>query len=341
MVMKRNAMRKNLLQSILKSLGRYIAIVMIIAVGASMFVGLLMTKTDMIATGQKYMDEQNMFDLRLISTYGWAQEQLDAISQIEGVVDAEGIIYVDAIAATSGGDEDSVYRFYTIPERINRVALRGGRMPQSANECLIDGYHMDDSVLGTQVTISRNNLSDTLNALVYDTYTVVGYVASPLYMDMNRGTTSVGNGSLANCFYLPAEGIDMDVFTEICITIPGDYDVYTKAYNDAMQDAADAMEPEVQRLARERFEDLRADALESYREGRQEYLDGLNEYKKAKHEAELELEDAYQQLLDGQQQITENEQKIPDAERQIASGKAALAAGQKELDEGPLRHRQR
>ena len=63
MVMKKNAMRKNLTQSIAKSFGRYIAIVAIIALGASIFVGLLMTKTDMVATGQKYMDEQNMFDL--------------------------------------------------------------------------------------------------------------------------------------------------------------------------------------------------------------------------------------------------------------------------------------
>ena len=80
MVMKKKAMRKNLTQSILKSFGRYIAIVAIIALGASMFVGLLMTKTDMVATGQVYMDEQNMFDLRIVSSYGWDQDQLDAIS---------------------------------------------------------------------------------------------------------------------------------------------------------------------------------------------------------------------------------------------------------------------
>ena len=85
MVMRRNAMRKNLLQSILKSFGRYIAIVMIIALGASMFVGLLMTKADMVATGQKFMDEQNMFDLRLVSTYGWGPEQLAAIEELDFV----------------------------------------------------------------------------------------------------------------------------------------------------------------------------------------------------------------------------------------------------------------
>ena len=55
MVMKRNAMRKNLRQSILRSFGRYIAIVAIIALGAGLFVGLLMTKSDMVATGQVFL----------------------------------------------------------------------------------------------------------------------------------------------------------------------------------------------------------------------------------------------------------------------------------------------
>ena len=88
MVMKKSAMRKNLTQSILKSLGRYIAIVAIIALGASLFVGLLMTKADMVATGQRFMDNQNMFDLRLISSYGWSEHSVEAVSKLDGVVDA-------------------------------------------------------------------------------------------------------------------------------------------------------------------------------------------------------------------------------------------------------------
>ena len=74
MVMKRNAMRTNLLQSILKSFGRYIAIATIIALGAGLFTGLLMTKTDMVATGQQFMDQQNMYDIRAVSNYGWSPE---------------------------------------------------------------------------------------------------------------------------------------------------------------------------------------------------------------------------------------------------------------------------
>ena len=118
MVMKRNAMRANLRQSILKSLGRYIAIAMIIALGAGIFVGLRMTKADMVATGQKYMDEQNMFDLRLATDYGWGREQLEKIAQLEGIVDAEALLYTDIIVRVGQSDDDSVYRFYSMPQYI-------------------------------------------------------------------------------------------------------------------------------------------------------------------------------------------------------------------------------
>ena len=138
MVMKRNAMRKNLRQSILNSFGRYVAIVSIIALGAALFSGLLMTKTDMVATGQDFVDKQNMFDIRLVNSYGWAQQQLDRAEKLEGIVDAEGVVYQDYIVTCQ--DESKVYRFYTIPERINLLSLRGGRMPEKPDECVLDGF---------------------------------------------------------------------------------------------------------------------------------------------------------------------------------------------------------
>ena len=170
MVMKRNAMRKNLRQSILKSLGRYLAIVAIIALGSGMFVGLLMTKRDMVATGQKYMDEQNMFDLRLLNSYGWRRDQVDAVAQMDGVVDAEGMVYLDAVANVGQRADDSVYRFYSLPETVNRVSLRGGRMPQAPDECLADGFRNSDEILGTTVTISDTNDESTLEAFAKKLY---------------------------------------------------------------------------------------------------------------------------------------------------------------------------
>ena len=331
MVMKRNAMRKNLRQSILKSLGRYIAIVAIIALGSGLFMGLLMTKTDMVATGQKYMDEQNMFDLRLMNSYGWTEEYLEQIKQLEGIVDAEGVSYLDLIARLGDSEEDSVYRFYTIPATVDLVALRGGRMPERPDECLADGFHFDDSVLGKTVTLSTDNDPDSLDCVVEKTFTIVGYVASPLYMDMNRGTTTVGSGSLSSFFYVPKEALDLDYYMEIHVTIPGDWYVYTEEYEQALEDSADALEPALQALADRRLEEVRAEAEEAYQEGLQEYSDGLTEYVEGKAEAEQELADAYQKLKDAEQEIADNEQRLTDGEQQIQQARETLKKSEKTL----------
>ncbi len=331
MVMKRNAMRRNLRQSIVKSLGRYIAIVLIIALGAALFVGLLMTKADMVATGQRFMDEQNMFDLRLMNSYGWDWVHLDAVRKLDGIEDAEEVLYLDLIARMNGAQEDTVYRFLAIPERVNKIALRGGRMPQGPNECLIEGFHRDDSILGTTVTIQSSNEEDALESITEHTLTVVGYVATPLYMDMNRGTTSVGNGSLSGFFYVPKQTLDMDYVPEINITIPGDFAVYTDAYNEALEAFSDKIEPELQILADQRLDSVRQEAEDAYQEGLEEYRDGLDEYYEKKAEADQELADARQELLDGEEDIADNEQLLKDGEDQIAAARVTLSENEMTL----------
>ncbi|MBQ8834865.1 MAG: FtsX-like permease family protein [Oscillospiraceae bacterium] len=325
--MKRNAMRTNLRQSILRSLGRYIAIVAIIALGAAIFVGLRMTKADMVATGQVYTDEQNMFDLRLVSTYGWGQEQLDqveALAEEMGLVDVEGQFYTDLIARMGDETEDSVYRFYTLPQSINLPVLVSGRMPESPDECLADGDENNDSIIGKQVTISEGNEEDALDSVRERTLTVVGRVSSPLYIDMNRGNTSIGSGVIQNYVYVLPEAFDVDYYTEIHVTIPGDYTVYSDEYNDAMDAMAEKLEPYLEPLAEERFQQVLADAKEAYADGIQELEDGLREFKDGKHEANEELKDAYFALKDGEQELTDNEEMLADGEQQLADAKKQL-----------------
>ena len=327
MVMKRNAMGKNLRQSIVKSLGRYIAIMAIIALGASMFVGLRMTKADMVATGQRYTDKQNMFDLRLVSSYGWGQKQLDAVKKLAseaGLSGVEGVFYTDLIAHGEDSDDEQVYRFYPVPQEINRLVLVAGRMPENPGECLIDGYTTDSSILGTTVILSSGNAEDTLEQMTQKEFTVVGRVSTPLYMDMNRGTTSVGNGRISNYFFLPQESFDVDYYTEIHVTIPGNYAIYSDAYNDALDAMAEKLEPMLQPLAEERFRQVRKDAQAAYKDGLAEYQDGVDQYQEEKAKAEQELADAKQKLLDGEEELKNNEQLLLDGEEQLEAGRKTL-----------------
>ncbi len=324
MVMKKSVMAKNLRQSILRSLGRYVAIAAIIALGAGIFAGLLATKTDMVATGQFYMDQQNMFDLRLLNPYGWTQKELDAIRQLDGIDEAEGAVTMDVIGRMGDDGEDSVYQLHTIQDTINKVYLRGGRMPQTPNECLADSMHASDSILGKTFRIADHNDSSTLENLNYTEYTVVGYVSSPLFMDLTRGNTTLGNGSVSAFVYVPREAFNVDYFTEITVTIPGEYEIYTDAYNDALDVVADKLEPILQPLAQQRYEQVRIDAQQQYDDGLKEYRDGFEAYEEAKKDAESELESARLELETAQLDMETNEKTLTDGEKQLEDAKKLL-----------------
>lgn len=331
MVMKRNALAQNLRQSILRSFGRYIAIAAIIALGAGLFAGLLMTKTDMIATGQRYTDEQNLFDIRVLGSFGWSDVSVDAFQALDAVAEAEGAISLDLIAKVGDKGEEGVYRFYSLPEQINKVALRMGRMPQAADECLADGFLGNRALLGKTVYLADSNAPDSLENMNYRAYRIVGLVSSPLYMDMNRGTTTVGSGSLTNYYYLPRAAFSIDYYTEINLTIPGNYSVYTKEYNNALEEAADLIEPEAERISRERFQSVVADAKQAYEEGYQAYLDGMQEYIDGKRKAVKKLEDAEQELLDAEQTLEENRIKLEDGQSALENGKLQLESARQQL----------
>ncbi len=327
--MKRNIMAKNLGQSIIKSFGRYIAIVAIIALGAGIFVGLRSTKSDMVATGQVFMDKQNMFDLRLISACGWGEDELAAVSLLHGIAQAEGVKALDVIAALHGSEEEVVLKLHSIPSMISKVRLLGGRMPQNAQECLIDGFFGGEQLLGSTVTLSSGNSEDTLDSLHSHSFTVVGYVSSPLYMDMSRGTTTLGNGSVSAYVYVPMDAFNTDYYSEIQVTVPGDYAVYTQQYDDAMTLVAEQLEPLLQRIAQQRLDQLRADAEQAYADGMAEYTQGLEEYQTARTDAFRELANARLELEDGEKEIADNRQTIEDSLLQ-------LDEGQKELDQNAL-----
>ena len=317
-------MGKNLRQTIKKSLGRYIAIVAIIALGAGMFVGLLTTKSDMIATAQEFTDDMNMFHLRLLNTYGWTAADVEAVSKLDGVASAEGAIMLDVLGHFGDNTEDAVYRLHAIPEAVTKVELMGGRMPEGPDECLMDGSHADDSVLGVQFTVSDGNESTTLESLSEHTFTVVGYVSTPLYMDMSRGSTTIGNGSLANYLYIPAETFSVDYFAEIDITIEGDYEIYSEALNQAMENMAEQLEPHITILAQYRYDDVLQQAQSEYADGIAQYQKGLFEYRRNCVKAATGMAEALLKLEEAQAEIDKNKQTLIEAETELKNGQAEL-----------------
>lgn len=334
MVMKKNMMRRNLWRSIRKSMGRYIAIMSIIALGAGLFVGLLSSKISMMETAQNYMDSQNMYDLTLLNDYGWSLEQVETVKQLPQVVDVEGTVYVDVIGTVGDSQTEAVYEVYSIPQQVNQLYLLEGRMPEAPNECLADANLQGSTDLNDLFRIGSANEEDTLESLNNQTFTIVGYVSSPLFMDTNRNNTTLGKGSVTSNIYISWEAFDVDYYSRIDVTVAGDYDAYTEVYNQAMDGVSEEIKPQVQALAQSRYEKLLADGWEEYNQGFAEYEDGLAAYNEGKQEAEQSLQDAKDALLEGERELEENQKLLDDGAVQLQEGIKLLEQTKKDLEDG-------
>ena len=127
---------------------------------------------------------------------------------------------------------------YSLTSGINDLCLQAGRLPEKADECVVDAWSFEESDIGKTVRLSENNSADTIDAFAYREYTIVGVANSPIYINYERGGTSLGNGTVSAFVYLPEDGFTLDYFTEIDVTFTDS----GRIYSDEYKAAADAME---------------------------------------------------------------------------------------------------
>lgn len=321
-----SGMIKTTIREIKQSFGRYMAIMAIVMLGVGLFTGLKATTPAMIVTENDYLLEQDFFDFRLLSTMGFDEGSVEELKELAEIADAEGAVSVDALCSFGEGNE-TVYKFHTVPETINRVVLTAGRMPEAADECLLDAALYREDAIGRQITVTDSNDEDILEMFKTRTFTAVGIVRSPYYINFERGTTSIGEGKVSAFLYVPQDAFDCDYLTELYATTKLRYNVYTDEYTDYIDGLQDKLEDKNRQLVQARYERITGEAKEKIDDAQKELDD-----KKA--EAEEELADARQKILDGEEELADAEKEIADAKKKIADGKKEIAEHEQELIDG-------
>lgn len=315
----KSMMKRNTFREIKKSFGRYFAILAIVALGVAFFSGLKITQSVMVHSADVYLKDLQFYDYRLVSTLGFTEENVEALAEKEDVRAAEGAISAEVLYKDAGENE-RVIKMHSITEKVNKLKLIAGEMPQSADECVVDSALFSEDAIGSKLVLSENNTTDDLDKFAYKEYTITGLVQSPCYIQFERGNTSIGNGRISGFAYILKDGFAVDYDTEIYIKFDEDYDIYSDEY-DSYMDAKEAdWEVYTKEQADIRYEKIVKDAQDELDEKKE----GLEE-KRA--EAEAELESAKQQLTDG-------ETEISDGKNQIASAKTELSAKASELQSG-------
>ena len=349
-----SAFGKDLRRSITHSWGRFLAIAIIAALGAGFYAGLRMTGPDMRLAGDEYYDGTSLADVRVVSTIGFDEAQIDALRDVEGVsavmpareADAiselDGVQYtlcfqsLDVDAAQASTCDDGFTVQSSDGSYLNRPILKSGTWPTKSDECLLssDTVWQTDVHIGDKVRLIEGT-QDLDDSFAEREFTVVGFVNSSYYTcSTNVGSTSLGSGRLTSFVFVPDSAFADDYpITEAFIAVDGARDLpwASDAYQAKVDEVANRIDAIADDLKASRIEGLQADAQAALDEKRAEY-----EQKKADALAQLDdgqatLDDSKAQLDSAAAELESAKTTIAQSESQLASGRAQYESGVAEL----------
>ena len=338
--MKKNILRKDFIMEIKKTMGRFVSIFFIVALGVAFYSGIRASEPSMRITADQYFDDSKLMDLKVMGTMGLTKADIKAIGKVSGIEAVEGGYSKDVLCPA--GDNEKVVHMMSMQKNFNQVSVVKGRLPEKAGECLVDedflGY--TDLKVGDTVTFHSGDGEALTDSLVTDTYKIVGIGNSPLYISFGRGSSTIGTGEISGFVVVDKASFDMDVYTEAYVKVSGaaEKTAFTDEYNnlsDAAKEAVSAIEEErcavrKQEIVDEANEKL-ADSEKTVNEKSQELEDAKKELESGKSKAAEELEKAKQQLTDGEAELADAKQQIADGETQLADAKAQLNEKQAQL----------
>ena len=338
--MKKNVLRKDFIIEIKKTMGRFVSIFFIVALGVAFYSGIRASEPSMRFTADQYFDDSKLMDLKVMGTMGLTKADIKAIGKVSGIEAVEGGYSKDVLCPV--GDNEKVVHMLSMQKNFDQVSLVEGRLPEKAGECLVDEDFLSytDLKVGDTVTFHSGDGEALTDSLVTDTYKIVGIGNSPLYISFGRGSSTIGTGEISGFVVMDKASFDMDVYTEAYVKVSGaeEKTAFTDEYNnlsDAAKEAVSAIEEErcavrKQEIVDEANEKL-ADSEKTVNEKSQELEDAKKELESGKSKAAEELEKAKQQLTDGEAELADAKQQIADGETQLADAKAQLNDKQAQL----------
>ena len=339
--MKKNVLRKDFIIEIKKTMGRFVSIFFIVALGVAFYSGIRASEPSMRFTADQYFDDSKLMDLKVMGTMGLTKADIKAIGKVSGIEAVEGGYSKDVLCPV--GDNEKVVHMLSMQKNFDQVSLVEGRLPEKAGECLVDEDFLSytDLKVGDTVTFHSGDGEALTDSLVTDTYKIVGIGNSPLYISFGRGSSTIGTGEISGFVVVDKASFDMDVYTEAYVKVSGaeEKTAFTDEYNnlsDAAKEAVSAIEEErcavrKQEIVDEANEKL-ADSEKIVNEKSQELENAKKELESGKSKAAEELEKAKQQLTDGEAELADAKQQIADGETQLADAKAQLNDKQAQLD---------
>lgn len=340
--MKR-ALLKDSVKEIKNTYKRFISILLMAFLGVGFFAGLRAASPDMIDTIDQFYEDNQVYDIQILSTLGLTETDIEELAKVDEVDKVVGSYETDGIIEIE--NKEIVTKLITIGE-INKPILVEGKLPQNADECVVEESFLKSNnkqigdTIEVEVEETTNDNGDKIAYLKNSQMKIVGTVQSPLYISRDRGTSKLGAGKINYYMYIPKENVNAnEVYTNICMKVKNEekYETSSPKYEDYIEQVKDNIE----QIKEQREQARRAQLVEI---ANQKITDAENELNTQKQDAETKINDAEKELKDARNKISSGEAEIAsnkkkadtqfaNAQKEIDNARAQLQAKEQELNQ--------
>lgn len=342
-------MRKDFRREVKHSFSRFLSILLISALGVAFFAGIRSASPAMLASADATYDSENLVDIRVLGTLGMTSDDIATLLSLDGVQSAEGIYTKDLLCETDSAIV--VAKILSLTDKINQIKVKEGRFPERYNECIVDGAFLEVSgyALGDTIRLKTGTEEKLSDTLAEDTYLIVGIGESSYYLDSDRGSAAIGDGTVDGLVIIPKEAFTQEVYSEVLVTMMGaaEMNCFSDEYAELLERVTANIESVEAQRCQARLAKFREDAD-------QKLNDAKFDFQKKKDKAILDLNDASQTLalkqaeLDGglleieqkRQQIEELRALFDSGDQSVESSKAQIAEARQTLNDLEAQHQQ-
>ena len=358
----KSALLKDSIKEIKNTYKRFLSILVMAFLGVGFFAGMRAASPDMVDTIDQYYKESQVYDIKILSTLGLTNDDIDALSEIDeientvGTYETEGKIEID--------NKDIITKIMSV-EKLNKPILLQGNFPKTQNECVVEDSFLTANhksigdTIEVEVEKTKNDEGEEVEYLNKNILKIVGTVKSPLYISRDRGTSSLGSGKIDYYIYVHKENIKAnEIYTNIYIKLKNreNYTTSSEKYEEyiaEVKEKIEAIKEEREKArhdklvdiatrkvkeAEEKLNENKQNAQQQIEEAKQEIENGKNKIEKAevklnssKKEADTKFKSAYNQIQMAKESIFQNETQLNQKEQEAGQQITELEIKKQEL----------
>lgn len=322
---------KDIFREIKISLGRFLSILCIVAIGVAFFAGIKASAPDMKNSADTYFDKYNVQDIQVYSTIGLTKKDVAAIKKIKGVKSVQPSFSMDTLSQIDSTQMVIKVISYGIDQKMNKIRVVEGRMPERENECLVEASSATNKLYGTfhiGDTIKLQSGPDEAlsKSLKHTKYKIVGTCYNPNYLSYEKGSSNIGSGTVNSFIYIQNTNVLKDYYTEVDVCVKGAKDL--DCYSDEYFDVVDPVLKKIKKISNKQI-DARIQSYQSELDAKKQ--EATDKFK----DAENQFNDAQNKIDSGLSEIQSNELKLQNSKDQINQGWNEYYANLQLLDNIP------